>query len=88
MKIDRPPVIVCTLELTSKKVLVWLCATDKGKEEILSSVTFAHQIYHTKWLLRRLWTRKRQIRREVPRGKHDRIPDHGTCHAYAGQSEH
>jgi hypothetical protein len=35
IKIDRPSVHVSTLELTSRKVLVWPCPTDKGKGKII-----------------------------------------------------
>jgi hypothetical protein len=57
MKIDKPLVSISTLELTGKKVLVPPCATDKGKEKILSLVTLAHQIYHVEWLHKRLHTK-------------------------------
>jgi hypothetical protein len=74
MKIDITSVPINTLETMSKKVLVWSCATDKGKVKILSLVILACLIYHAEWLIGRLWTKERL---EASGGKHDRTPDHG-----------
>jgi hypothetical protein len=68
MKIERQHVLVDTLGLVDKKVLVWTCSADKAKGKILSLVTLACQIYHTGWLLGRLWIEESLIRPLAPRG--------------------
>jgi hypothetical protein len=74
VKIDRPPVHVATLELTSKKVLVRPYAVDKSKDKNIVIGDLARQICHSKWLLGRL--RMKEISK-VSGGKHDRTPNHG-----------
>jgi hypothetical protein len=60
VKIDRPPVPATTLEPTSKKVIVWPCATDKSKDK---NVIIGEP--RTPNMLRRVVTRKAPDKRKT-----------------------
>jgi hypothetical protein len=74
VKIDRPDVPVTTLETTSKKVLLWPCATNKSKDK---NIIIGDP--RTPNMSRRVVIRKAPDKRktEALEGKHDRTPDHG-----------
>jgi hypothetical protein len=74
VKIDRPPVPVATLELTSKKVLVRSCAADKSKDKdiVIGDPRMPNMSC-------RVVTWKDQDKRKTgdAGGKYNRTPDHG-----------